>query len=118
MAKYNIGSIIKGQVTGVEKYGIFVNIDKDYTGLIHISEISEGFVRNVEDYVSIGDIIYSKIIEVDELEKKIKLSIKGIDYKNNKNHSKVVESERGFEPLKEHLQSWIDEKLKEIKEQS
>ena len=44
MAEYRTGSIVKCQVTGIEKYGAFVNIDGIYSGLIHISEISNGFV--------------------------------------------------------------------------
>lgn len=116
MTKYKVGSIINCQVTGVEKYGIFVKIDEEYTGLIHISEISEGFVRNVLDYASVGEKIYAKIIYVDEEDCKLKLSIKNIDYKNNIDYSEIMDSEKGFAPLKEHLDSWIDEKLKEIKE--
>ena len=40
---YKVGDIISGQVTGIEKYGIFVNIDPWYDGLIHISEISSNY---------------------------------------------------------------------------
>lgn len=114
---YKIGDIIKGQVTGIEKYGIFVHIDDKYSGLVHISEISEGFVRNVEDYVSVGDKIYVKVIEIDDENNRIKLSIKGIDYKHNRVQPKDLESASGFQPLKEHLDFWIEEKLKEIREQ-
>ena len=66
MSDYKVGSIIKGQVTGIEKYGIFINIDPWYDGLIHISEISQGFVKDINDYVKIGDTIYCQILEVDE----------------------------------------------------
>lgn len=113
--KYDIGSIIKCQVTGIEKYGIFVKVDDNYSGLIHISEISPGFVRNIEDYVLVGNMIYAKVLEVDEDNLKIKLSIKGLDYKHNKNHPGSLEQGEGFLPLKEHLNIWIDEKLEEIK---
>ena len=41
MEKYEKGKIIKGQVTGIEKYGIFVSLDEFYSGLIHISEIND-----------------------------------------------------------------------------
>ena len=44
---YKIGDIVKGKVTGIENYGIFLLMEDGYTGLIHISEISEKFVRNV-----------------------------------------------------------------------
>lgn len=115
--KYDIGSIIKCQVTGIEKYGIFVKVDENYSGLIHISEISLGFVRNVEDYVTVGNVIYAKVLEVDEENLKIKLSIKGLDYKHNSNSGSLEQGE-GFLPLKEHLNIWIDEKLEEMKKNS
>ena len=88
MSDYKVGSIIKGQVTGIEKYGIFINIDPWYDGLIHISEISQGFVKDINDYVKIGDTIYCQILEVDEDNLQLKLSIKNINYKTldkNKN---------------------------------
>ena len=47
MAKYKIGDIVQGCVTGIEKYGVFVNLDEYYTGLIHISEVSDLYVRNI-----------------------------------------------------------------------
>ena len=118
MMKYKIGDIINGQVTGIEKYGIFLSIDNEYTGLIHISEISDGFVRNVSDYVNPGDKIYARIIDIDEENSKLKLSIKNIDYKHNKKISNVIDFAKGFDPLKERLQSWIDDKLEEIRKQS
>ena len=48
--QYKIGDIVQGCVTGIEKYGVFVNLDEYYTGLIHISEVSDLYVRNVNDY--------------------------------------------------------------------
>ena len=57
MNKYRKEQIVEGVVTGIEDYGIFVNIDNEYTGLIHISEISDDFVRNINDYVNKGDIL-------------------------------------------------------------
>ena len=75
MSDYKIGNIIKGQVTGIEKYGIFINIDPWYDGLIHISEISEGYVKDVNDYVKVGDTIYCQILDVDEENLQLKLSI-------------------------------------------
>ena len=66
MSKYEVGNIVTGNVTGIEKYGIFVSLDEYYSGLIHISEISDNFVRDVNDYVKYGDTIKAKIIEVDD----------------------------------------------------
>lgn len=111
--KYEIGSIIKGQVSGIENYGIFVNFDGPYSGLIHISEISTGFVKEVQDYVSVGEEIFCKIIEIDENNNHLKLSIKDINYKTDGSLQKN-DFDAGFKPLKEQLPIWTKEKLEEI----
>lgn len=115
MEKYKIGEIIECHVSGIESYGIFVKVDSQFNGLIHISEITYNYVRNINDYVQVGDIIYAKIIKVDEKKYKINLSIKDVNFKKNLHEKKIVESERGFNPLKEMLPWWTNEKLKEMK---
>ena len=84
MAHYKVGKIVKGNITGVEDYGIFVSLDNFYSGLIHISEISNDFVRDTNLYGEVGETIYVKVIEVDENTNHVKLSIKDIDYRINK----------------------------------
>lgn len=115
MAKYENGKIITGCVTGIENYGIFVTLDDYYSGLIHISEISTNFVRNINDYVNVGETIKAKIVDVDDENCHVKLTIKDIDYRmNNQKRTKIVETNEGFIPLKSNLDKWISEKLKEI----
>lgn len=111
---YKIDDVVKCVVSGFKEYGIFVKVDKEYNGLIHISEISESFVRNVSDYGEIGEEIYAKIIDIDEKNKHLKLSIKNLNYKID---GKDINDEdlNGFMPLKKHLNIWINEKIKEIK---
>lgn len=113
MAEYKCGSIVKGQVTGIENYGVFVSIDNEYTGLIHISEISNDFVSDIHKFLEIDETIYCQILEVNEETKQLKLSIKNINYKSN-NNNKVKESRLGFLPLKSHLDKWIEDKISEI----
>ena len=117
MTKYKKGKIIRGTVTGIESYGVFVSCDEYYSGLIHISEISHGFVKNVADYVSIGDVINVEILEVDEELGQLKLSIKNIDYKKSSlnRRRKIIETNLGFSSLAYHLPLWIDEEIKKIK---
>lgn len=111
---YKIGDVVKCIVTGFKEYGIFVSVDHEYNGLIHISEISESFVKNVMDYSEIGEAIYAKVIEVDDNIKQLKLSIKNINYKlDGKSIDNTLEN--GFLPLKNHLNVWVNEKLKEMK---
>lgn len=107
MSKYKNGDIIKGKVTGIENYGIFLSLDDGYTGLIHISEISDKFVRNVFDYVQLDEVIYSKILEIDDSDKKIKLTIKNFDYRIE--DKKELEDKNGFSPLRKKLPEWISE---------
>ncbi len=117
MPKYEKGKVVKGTITGIEPYGVFVSLDEYYNGLIHISEISNGFVRDIEDFVQVGDHIYTQIIDVDEDECHLKLSIKNINYKINgkQRKRKIVETPHGFNTLKKRLPIWINNKLKNSK---
>ncbi len=114
MTKYKEGKIVDGVVTGIESYGIFVSLDEFYSGLIHISEISSGFVKNIHDYVNIGDTICVEIIGVNEDECHLNLSIKNINYKKNKfkKRKKIKETNTGFKTLAYKLPIWLDESLK------
>lgn len=114
MEKVKKKDIVKVTVTGVQKYGAFVNAD-DYDGLIHISEISYGFVRNVNDYLKVGDKIFAQVVDIDDKDNHLKLSIKDIDYKKDGSTLKrMAETKSGFKPLKDNLEIWINKKIKEI----
>ncbi len=117
MTKYEKGKIVKCTVTCIEAYGAFVSVDDIYTGLIHISEISRGFVRNIGDFLKVGDRIYVEVLEVDEKTAHLKLSIKNIQYKvNGKPYPKnIIETDSGFKTLALKLPMWTSEKLKSIK---
>lgn len=104
---YKIGDMVRGKVTGIENYGIFVSTNDGYTGLIHISEISEKFVRNVFDYVQLDEVINAKVIELDEENKRLKLTIKNLDYRIE--DKKDLEDKKGFSILRDKLPIWISE---------
>lgn len=115
MSKYEVGNVVTGNITGIEKYGIFVSLDEYYSGLIHISEISDDFVRDVNDYVKYGDTIKAKIIEVDDDTFHVKLSIKDMDHKGKvKKKRQIVETGSGFGILEDNLDNWINIKFEEI----
>ena len=105
------GQIIKGKVSNIKEYGVFINFPSEYTGLIHISEISKGYVRNVNDFLAVGEKIYTKILSIDEKNKRFELSIKEINYLNGDEVKKgIMETKLGFLPLKEKLVAWIKNK--------
>ena len=116
MSKYEKGKYIRGTVTAIESYGAFISCDEYYTGLIHISEITDGFVKNINDYLKIGEVVYCKILEVDEETGHLRLSIKNIQNHKRKNvrRTKIIETPQGFNSLAYHLPYWIEESLKKI----
>ena len=93
---------------------VLVMIDEKYDGLIHISEISKDYVKDINDYVNVDDMIYAEVIDYDEEAKKYKLSIKNINYKDGSKIEDENANNEGFLPLKEHLDLWMNEKIKEI----
>lgn len=109
---YESGKVINGTVSGIADYGIFVNFEKGYSGMIHISEVSNNFVKNINDYAKLGEKIPCKILEIDYKTKKLRLSIKNLEYHIQRNEFKNKE----FYNLKNMLPIWIQEKLKEIDE--
>jgi len=118
MNKISIKDIIKVKVTGIQEYGAFVESYNGYVGLIHISEISYGFVRNISDFLRVGESIYAEVIDIDDDNMHVKLSIKDIDYRNDGSRiRRMAETKNGFTPLKQNLDRWITEKIKEITDQ-
>ena len=109
---YNVGDVVTGCVTGIEKYGIFVNLDNYYSGLVHISEISNSFVKNINDYVTVGENIKVKVLDVDKQHYHLKLSIKNLEYKSSgKKKNRIVETKHGFSTLNTMLKIWINNKI-------
>ena len=117
MGKYKKGKIVKGTVTCIESYGAFMAFDEYYTGLVHISEISKGYVKDINEFLKVGDHIYVEILDVDENEAHLKLSIKNINYKINgrPKKNKIIETPTGFSTLDKNLSIWINNELKKIK---
>jgi len=117
MEKYKKGSIVLGSVTGIESYGVFVSLDDYYNGLIHISQISHDFVKDIADYVKIGDRIKARVIDVDDDLCQVKLSIKDLNYRvNARKKTLIIEKGSGFGVLRDNLGEWIKLKTEEIGE--
>ncbi len=81
------GKVVSGKVTGVTNFGAFVELEEGVTGLVHISEISTSYVKDINDHVKVGDVVEVKILPSDK-KGKLGLSIK------------QVMQERGFVPEK------------------
>jgi general stress protein 13 len=121
MKELRVGEIIKVQVIGSQHYGIFIKCidDESYSGLIHISEISNDFVKDVSKVAKVDDILYAKVLDIDHKLKQLKLSIKAINpkvrYKTNFVKIKDDKKYSDFTPLEVRLNNWIIDQLKEKK---
>ena len=73
--EFKKGEVVKGKVTGIVKFGAFVELAPGKSGLVYISEIANTFVKEVSDFLTVGQEVTVKIINVDE-NGRINLSIK------------------------------------------
>ncbi|MFX3622894.1 MAG: S1 domain-containing post-transcriptional regulator GSP13 [Ectobacillus sp.] len=108
--KYQQGMIVKGKVTGIQGYGAFVALDEATQGLIHISEITNGYVKDIRDFLNVGDEIEAKILSVDEENGKISLSLKAAQAPPLKVQTTMrvpKPASDGFNTLREKLNEWI-----------
>ena len=71
-----VGSILEGVVTGVTNFGAFVQLPTGETGLVHISELTDEYVENINDFVKKEDHVKVKVLSIDPEKHKIGLSIK------------------------------------------
>jgi len=81
--KYQPGQIVKGTVTKLTNFGVFVGLENGLEGLLHISELADHKVENPEDVVKVGDEIEVKILRVDTDERKIGLSRKRVEWSHD-----------------------------------
>jgi S1 RNA binding domain protein len=70
-----VGSKLQGKVTGITNFGAFVELPEGSTGLVHISEVADNYVKDINEHLKVGDMIEVKVLNV-EKDGKIGLSIK------------------------------------------
>lgn len=74
-----VGQVIKGKVTGIQTFGAFVALDEKNTqGLVHISEVSNTYVKDINEFLKVGQEVEVKVIKIDDEKKKISLSIRAL----------------------------------------
>lgn len=72
------GMVLTGTVRNVTDFGAFVDIGVKHDGLVHISQLSNNFVKNPSDVVSVGDIVKVKVIGIDLERQKVQLSMREV----------------------------------------
>ncbi|MGM9874127.1 MAG: S1 RNA-binding domain-containing protein [Bacilli bacterium] len=117
--KYQIGDIVQGSVSDVKPYAIFMKFDDGICGLLHISELGNGFIKDIEKFASKGDEIKVKIISIDEKNGFMRVSLKQVpkeeQYSTHKNsrRKKFECEDDDFLPLQNNLDTWINNTLEE-----
>ena len=118
--KYEPGEKLTGTVTGIQPYGAFVALDEETQGLVHISEITYGFVKDINEFLKVGQEVKVEVLEVDEAAGKISLSIRALlesppttqrdEGPRQPLQDRIDEGDsEGFNSLKEKLQDWINQ---------
>ena len=116
--KYKVGDVVTGKVTGIQPYGAFVALDETTQGLVHISEITYGYVKDVHEFIKVGDEITVKVLEVDDQQKKISLSIRVLQQTPSPRRRELTprktlqqrvdeDDADGFKMLQSKLSEWI-----------
>ena len=103
-----VGQIYEGKVTGLTKFGAFVEFGEKLTGMVHISEVTNGFLEKIEDELEVGQIVEVKVINITP-ENKIALSIK-----QAKKKEPTKEELSEFEQMMKKFKQRSEEKISEL----
>lgn len=109
-----VGSSLEGKVTGITQFGAFVQLSNGETGLLHISEIADSYVKDVNQFLKVDDVVKVKVINV-EKNGKIGLSLKTAS-EQNKVKSAPVKNRSPKQPRREVSQSFDDKLSKFLKD--
>ena len=113
-----IGDIVEGKVTGITKYGAFVSLGGDadgLTGMVHISEISGGFVKEISEFLELGQPVKAVVLNVGD-DGKMALSIKQLpDTGQQKEQRPPPEAPQSFEDMINKFKRDSDEKIADLK---
>lgn len=134
-----IGNIIEGKVTGITNFGVFVELEKGTTGMVHISEVAATYVKDINEFLKEGETVKVKVMKIGD-DGKISLSIKRAVEQPPREHNRdnnrerrpaqprnnqkgyewtppkqVAQQDLSFEDMMNKFKQSSDEKMSEIK---
>lgn len=119
---HEIGELLIGKVTNVKPYALFLSFEDGSQGLLHISEISNAYVRDIEKFGTKGDELKVKVVAIDPANGFLRVSLKQVPpeeaYSNHSNSARKIPTvdENDFAQLERKLPEWKEETLKKIDE--
>ncbi|MCP3032769.1 general stress protein 13 [Halobacillus sp. A1] len=118
--KFQEGQVLDGKVTGIQPYGAFVALDEKVQGLVHISEVTHGYVKDINEHLNEGDEVQVKILNIDAEKNKYSLSIRATQEAPKQEQRRPrkqaapkqqqyqqEDASAGFNTLKDKLEDWI-----------
>jgi predicted RNA-binding protein with RPS1 domain len=119
--KFEVGQLVIGRVESVKPYALFLSFNEETKGLLHISEISDSYIRDIEKFGTVGDEIKVKILSIDEHNGFMRVSLKQVPeeerfttHSNERRHIPEIDKE-AFKDLEDHLDGWIKDTLEKAK---
>jgi ribosomal protein S1 len=76
--KYKLNDVVEAPISRISQFGAFMDLDGGIQGLIHLSEISHGVVKDIREFVKVGEMVKAKIINFEPKKKRIGLSLKAL----------------------------------------
>lgn len=117
---YEVNDIIIGKVTNVKPYALFLQFENGTSGLLHISEISDDYIKDIENFGSIGDEIKVKILTIDPSNGFARVSLKAVPaeerYSTHDSKNKYTKMEGNADTLLAKMPEWISIALDKAKE--
>ena len=118
-----VGDLIIGKVNQIRPYALFLTFENGHNGLLHISELSDNYIRDIEKYGSIGDEIKVKVLSIDPSNGFLRVSYKAVpelerySTHDDSKHSFAQFDEADFEDLEAKIPEWIEATLQKAKEE-
>ena len=112
--KYSVGDTVKGKVTKMTDFGAFIDMGSGLEGLLHISEVSNEKIKNLESVLSIGQELDVKIVKIEPEARKIGLSLKGVEKapgQENQSQEEQTDTEASEDAIEEKVDEAKDENI-------
>lgn len=120
MNVYEIEQIVEGVISDIRPYGAIITFPDGKHGLLHIKQISDSYISNINTYLHVNSNIKVRILEIDETNSFMKLSLKSVpqnervQFTKNKGEGSINPNQLNFTALEEALPEWIAIAIKEI----
>ena len=111
---YKNGQIITVEIAEIQDYGFFFKTSDNYKGLVHISEISEKYIYDINDFLKKGQKVEIEILNIDESKKQIEGSYKKANQDEESQTTEIFDTVTQFKILEENIPGMIKKKIKEI----